>query len=68
MNIILYEISELHDKLRRINIMSEDKANETTSVCKFCNSTENERPIFKTRFKGEKLYVCAKCLPGLIHG
>ncbi|HYF84227.1 MAG TPA: hypothetical protein VEB00_14500 [Clostridia bacterium] len=48
--------------------MSEDKVNETKFICKFCNTSENDRPIFKTRFKGDKLYVCAKCLPGLIHG
>jgi hypothetical protein len=48
--------------------MSEDKVIETKVICKFCNTSENDRPIFKARFKGEKLYVCAKCLPGLIHG
>jgi hypothetical protein len=48
--------------------MSDNKATESAAVCKYCNADENERPIFKTRFKGEKLYVCARCLPGLIHG
>ncbi|MGE5677888.1 MAG: hypothetical protein ACM3ZR_07500 [Pseudomonadota bacterium] len=48
--------------------MSDNNSNETTLICKFCNTSENERPIFKARFKGEKLYVCARCLPGLIHG
>jgi hypothetical protein len=49
-------------------LMGENNNSAACTVCKFCNNTENEKPIFTTRYKGEELCVCARCLPGLIHG
>lgn len=45
-----------------------NKNNNGESVCEFCKTTENDRPIFTTDYQGRKLKVCARCLPGLIHG
>lgn len=39
-----------------------------SSLCEFCKTTEQERPIFTADYQGKKLQVCARCLPGLIHG
>lgn len=51
--------------------MDNNNTNNTAGdekTCEYCNASENERPIFTTDFKGRKLHVCARCLPGLIHG
>ena len=36
--------------------------------CFSCNSGEGEIALFPCRLKGKSLWVCAKCLPKLIHG
>ena len=36
--------------------------------CFSCNSGEDQVALFPCRLKGESLWVCAKCLPKLIHG
>ena len=42
--------------------------NKKNSVCEFCKASEQERPIFTTDYQGKRRQVCARCLPGLIHG
>ena len=36
--------------------------------CFSCNKTDRETALFPVRFKGEDKWVCAKCIPRLIHG
>jgi ferredoxin len=37
-------------------------------TCTKCGRTEMDAILFPARTKGERLWVCAKCLPQLIHG
>ena len=36
--------------------------------CFNCGRSENDAVLFPCRTKGESTWVCAKCLPALIHG
>lgn len=36
--------------------------------CFRCGRDEDEVPVLPCRSKGESIWVCTKCLPGLIHG
>lgn len=36
--------------------------------CNWCGASEMERPLLPVKSKGESVWVCVKCLPGLIHG
>jgi len=47
------------------------KTNESRSIevkCLSCSRTDKEIALLPIRFKGEDQWVCAKCLPKLIHG
>jgi hypothetical protein len=50
----------------------EDAGNRQESYmvqkCFSCDSGEDQIALFPCRLKGESLWVCAKCLPKLIHG
>lgn len=49
----------------------EDTANEKQTIelnCDTCGRSENVVALFPIRTKGESEWVCAKCLPSLIHG
>lgn len=39
-----------------------------TQHCNWCGAADTARPLLPTRFKGESVWVCVKCLPPLIHG
>lgn len=41
---------------------------EITLHCSRCDRTEYDAALFAVRLKGDSVWVCAKCLPGLIHG
>ena len=36
--------------------------------CHKCKVTEDERALFPVRIRGRSEWVCAKCIPQLIHG
>ncbi len=36
--------------------------------CSYCGRSEEEVKILVYHFKGKENYVCAKCLPVMIHG
>lgn len=36
-------------------------------VCLNCNKSEEKTPLLALTFKGEAQYICAQCLPILIH-
>ncbi|HHW06946.1 MAG TPA: 4Fe-4S binding protein [Clostridia bacterium] len=44
------------------------KTQEITLHCSRCHRTEYDAALFAVRLKGSSVWVCAKCLPGLIHG
>jgi hypothetical protein len=49
--------------------MAETKKGVSVSEkCYICGRTDEEAPIFPIKFRGEDKWVCAKCLPRLIHG
>ncbi|GAB1472306.1 hypothetical protein MASR2M66_31840 [Chloroflexota bacterium] len=43
--------------------MSENES----KVCLNCNKSEEKTPLLVLTFKGNATYICAKCLPILIH-
>ncbi len=36
--------------------------------CFRCGASEEQSPLMPTRFQGQSLWVCTRCLPALIHG
>lgn len=36
--------------------------------CYRCGNTEDDVPVLPSRFQGNSVWVCTRCLPGLIHG
>ncbi len=36
-------------------------------ICLNCNRTDEQTPLISLSFKGEAKYICAQCLPTLIH-
>ena len=39
-----------------------------TQVCYRCGGSEEQSVLLPCRYKGQSLWVCARCLPALIHG
>ena len=35
--------------------------------CINCERNEDEMPLLKFKFKGEKVYICSGCMPILLH-
>jgi len=44
------------------------KVDPVTQYCHWCQTPDSERPLLPTRYKGNSIWVCVKCLPPLIHG
>jgi len=44
------------------------KTAPSSDKCFICSNTDKEAALFPIRFRGEDKWVCAKCLPRLIHG
>ncbi len=38
------------------------------SKCLKCNATSKERVLLKAESRGKEAFVCAQCLPMIIHG
>ncbi len=50
-------------------LAEEAKSNrQMVAVCFKCGRTEKEITLFPVRFKGRSEWVCARCIPSLIHG
>jgi hypothetical protein len=47
--------------------MDEKKKTETP-VCFSCGNTSDQAALFRTLIKNLEQWVCARCLPRLIHG
>ena len=43
-------------------------ANYLAQKCNNCGKNEDEVPVLPVRSKGNSIWICTKCLPGLIHG
>ena len=41
---------------------------DITIRCSECGRSEYESAVFAVRLKGQSTWICAKCLPRLIHG
>ncbi len=48
--------------------MAEKLGQTITQTCFNCGRSEMDAVLFPARTKGESTWVCAKCLPQLIHG
>lgn len=49
--------------------LKDDKNYQNVTIkCSKCGRSEYEAAVFAVRIKGNSTWVCAKCLPGLIHG
>lgn len=48
--------------------VAKNPTQEITLKCSLCNRTEYDAALFAIRLKGDSVWVCAKCIPGLIHG
>ncbi len=44
------------------------KVVSVSEKCYVCGNTDEEAALFPVRHKGEDKWVCARCLPRLIHG
>jgi hypothetical protein len=40
---------------------------QNKKVCLSCDRSDEQVPLLHLTFKGEPKYICAQCLPGLIH-
>jgi hypothetical protein len=40
---------------------------QNEKTCLNCNRTDEQTPLITLTFKGEAKYICAQCLPILIH-
>ena len=41
--------------------------NSTTNHCLNCNNTDTDAPLVLFRYHGRELWICADCLPVMIH-
>jgi len=49
-------------------IKSQGATQEITLKCSNCGKSEYDSALFPVRIAGESKWVCAKCIPALIHG
>ncbi len=40
---------------------------QTTTTCVNCERSDEQTPLITLTFKGETKFICAQCLPALIH-
>jgi hypothetical protein len=45
-----------------------DKKKTDTPTCFNCGKTSEQAALFRTLINNTKRWVCARCLPSLIHG
>lgn len=49
-------------------VQTQKGKNYLPQSCSFCQKTEDDAYLLAVKKKGKALWVCARCLPGLIHG
>lgn len=50
------------------DLKARQELQEITLDCSLCHRNEYDAALFAVRIKGESIWVCARCIPGLIHG
>ncbi|MGI6552556.1 MAG: ATP-binding protein [Bacillota bacterium] len=50
------------------HLANRPRMQELVLDCSRCHRDENEAALFAVRYQGTSVWVCAKCLPALIHG
>lgn len=53
---------------RHLAAREEEGKAEVEISCFHCGNTDREKALFPVRLEGKSLWVCARCLPRLIHG
>ena len=56
------------DEQRAEVLMHERGQVYITQKCFRCATGENRIPLIPIRYQGHSIWVCTRCLPGLIHG
>jgi MinD superfamily P-loop ATPase len=56
------------DEQRAQVLMHERGQVYITQKCFRCATGENRVPLIPIRYQGHSIWVCTRCLPGLIHG
>ena len=56
------------DEQRAQVLMHERGQVYITQKCSRCATGENRVPLIPIRYQGHSIWVCTRCLPGLIHG
>jgi MinD superfamily P-loop ATPase len=56
------------DEQRAEVLMHERGQVYITQKCFRCATGENRVPLIPIRYQGHSIWVCTRCLPGLIHG
>lgn len=59
-----FDEESVHEHLEK----TKERRQEITINCSKCGRTEYDSPVFAVRSQGTSIWVCAKCLPSLIHG
>ncbi|HET92093.1 MAG TPA: ferredoxin [Chloroflexi bacterium] len=60
--------AEPFDEVRAEALMHARGATYIPQTCFRCETGEDEVPLVPLRHRGQSLWVCARCLPALIHG
>ena len=67
-----YPLSRAYESAERVTlaeeIFMEDKRTAESPVCFNCGNTSEQSALFRVLIKNIEQWVCARCLPVLIHG
>lgn len=61
-----FDEEKVEEHLERLKDIGENQ--DIILKCSRCPRTEHEAALFAVRIKGNSEWVCARCLPSLIHG
>jgi len=63
------ETAEFNEQAAKQHLVKpRPNASGLAAKCFKCGKTEKELPVFPVRFQGRSEWVCAHCIPQLIHG
>ena len=51
-----------------LKLQGKEEAPRKERECMYCKTSSQERPLIAVLFQDEEQWVCAGCLPYLIHG
>ncbi len=67
MTVVQREAEEFDEAAAHAHMQASEKR-YIAQRCLRCSSGEDRVPLFPVRYKGDSAWVCAQCLPYLIHG